>query len=197
MRLFDPDEGRILIDDQDIKTVSLESLRRSISVVPQNNLLFNDTIYYNLSYGNPTATRQQIEEVCRLVNLHERIMSQPNGYETQVGELGNKLSGGERQRIAIARALLKDAQIYMFDEFSSSLDSFNEQLIIDLIQSKYANKTQIFIAHRLSSITHVDEIFVLGAAGVLESGTHHSLLSTKGSHYSKLWEKFLHKETPS
>lgn len=196
MRLFDPDEGKILIDDQDIRSVSLQSLRRSMSIVPQSTNLFNDTVLYNLSYGNADATRAQIEEVCRLVNLHDRILSMPKGYDTQVGELGSKLSGGERQRIAIARALLKDAQIFMFDEFSSALDSFNEKLIIDLIQAQFRNKTKIFIAHRLSSITHVDQIYVLGAEGLLESGTHEALLSRPGSYYSSLWEKFLHKETP-
>ena len=191
-RLFDPEEGKISFDGQDLKDLTLESFRNEMSIVPQNPALFNDSIHYNLTYGNPEATEEQIIEACKRVNMHDLIMSQPDGYDSQVGELGSKLSGGERQRIAIARALLKDAKIFIFDEATSAIDAKNEKAFMQIIEEVLKDKTIIFAAHRLSTVTKCDKIVVLGPSGVIEEGTHVDLLSRKTSSYGKLWKQFLH-----
>lgn len=189
-RLFDPDTGEIIIDGQPLKSLTLSSLRDAIGLVPQNCILFNDSIFFNVIYGNPSASHEDVIRVCKMVNIHDRIMEFPEGYNTHVGELGSKLSGGERQRIVIARCLLKDAKIYLMDEMTSAMDSYNEELIGTYIKEYLKGKTIIYSAHRLSSIVHVDKIFVIGEGKLLESGTHSELL-LKGGKYSELWSKYL------
>ena len=190
-RLIDPDEGRVLIDDQDLKDLTLKSIRENIAIVPQNPMLFNDTIEYNVSYGNPEATQEQIIHACKLANIHNRIMEFPDGYNSLVGELGSKLSGGERQRLALARCLLKDAKIYLLDEFTSAMDSNNEQEILLSMKDLFKGKTVIYNSHRLSSITFVDKIFVISEGKICETGTHHELISQENSKYLALWKKFI------
>ncbi|CAG9312960.1 unnamed protein product [Blepharisma stoltei] len=188
-RLLDPEKGSILIDDQDVKSLKLESLRKNIAMVPQNGNLFNDSVYYNIIYGNPEASFEDVVKVCKMVNIYDRIMDFEEKFETNVGELGCKLSGGERQRISLARCLLKNANIYFFDEFTSAVDSHNENLITNALKEKLKGKTTIFAAHRLPSITYVDKIFVLQGGKVREQGTHQELLD-KNSYYRELWDKF-------
>jgi len=171
-RLLDADSGSILIDGQDLKDMKLETFRDRISIVPQNGHLFNDSILFNLQYGNTSASLEEIQEVCRKCQIHDRIMAMPEGYNTHVGDLGGKLSGGEKQRILIARALLKDADIYLLDEATSSLDSYNEKVITEEIERALKGKTVILCAHRLSSIVNVDKIHVLGGGKVVEDGNH-------------------------
>ena len=190
-RLYDPDQGRILIDGQDLRDLTIDSIRKNIAIVPQNPQLFNDTIYYNISYGNPQATKEKIIEACKVANIHNRIMEFPDNYESLVGELGNKLSGGEKQRLALARCLIKDAKFYFFDEFTSAMDSHNEQEILNSIKTILKGKTIIYNSHRLSSITSVNKIFVLSEGKISESGTHNELVSNKESKYFKAWEKFI------
>jgi ABC-type multidrug transport system fused ATPase/permease subunit len=138
--------------------------------------MFNDSIIYNLTYANPEASQEEVERACAMVNIHEMISALPDGYHSQVGELGSKLSGGERQRIAIARSLLKEANIYIFDEATSAIDSQNEKLFMDIVDNVLKGKTRIFAAHRLSTITGCDNIIVLGESGVVEQGTHLELI---------------------
>ena len=154
-------------------------------------MLFNDTIEYNVSYGNPEATQEQIIHACKLANIHNRIMEFPDGYNSLVGELGSKLSGGERQRLALARCLLKDAKIYLLDEFTSAMDSNNEQEILLSMKDLFKGKTVIYNSHRLSSITFVDKIFVISEGKICETGTHHELISQENSKYLALWKKFI------
>ena len=151
-RIMDSDQGQILIDDQDIKDLKVSSFRDRISIVPQNGYLFNDTIRFNLQYGNLSASQEDIERICKECNIHNRIMEMQDGYDTHVGDLGGKLSGGEKQRILIARAILKDSDIILLDEATSSLDSYNEKLIIDSIERNLGKQTLVYCAHRLSSI---------------------------------------------
>lgn len=151
-RIMDADSGEILLDGQNIKDLKIDSFRKRISIVPQNGYLFNDTIRFNLQYGNLLATQEDIERVCRECNIHGRIMEMKDGYDTHVGDLGGKLSGGEKQRILIARALLKNSDIILLDEATSSLDSYNEKVIIERLERNLGNKTLVFCAHRLSSI---------------------------------------------
>ena len=190
-RLFDPDEGSVLIDGQNLKGLTLESLRKSIAIVPQNPMLFNDTIYYNVTYGSNDATKEQVIEACKLANIHNRIMEFKEGYDSLVGELGSKLSGGEKQRLVLARCLLRDAKIYLLDEFTSAMDSNNEQEISEAIKKIFKGKTVLYNSHRLSSITFVDKIFVISEGKICETGTHQELLDTPGSKYSELWTKFI------
>ena len=194
-RLFDPDQGSIQIDGQDLKDLKSDSLRKSIAIVPQNPTLFNDTIYYNVLYGNPSATKEQVIEACKIANIHNRIMEFPEQYESLVGELGSRLSGGEKQRLALARCVLKDAKIYLLDEFTSAMDSNNEQEILEQMKEMFKGKTVIYNSHRLSSITNVDRIFVIHEGKVTESGTHGELILKEGSKYSELWNKFIHKSS--
>ncbi|OMJ70537.1 hypothetical protein SteCoe_31469 [Stentor coeruleus] len=190
-RLFDPDQGRIMIDGQDLKDLKLESLRQSVAIVPQTPTLFNDTVFYNVMYGNPAASKEQVIEACKLANIHQRICEFPEGYESLVGELGSKLSGGERQRLALARCLLKNAKFYLLDEFTSAMDSKNEQEILASMKTLFKNKTVIYNTHRLSSIMFVDKIFVISGGKICETGTHDSLLKIPNSKYSQLWNKFI------
>ena len=186
-RFYDPDGGSIRINGRDIREFSQDSLRSHIGVVPQDTVLFNDTIAYNIAYGQPDASPAEIERVARLAHLDSFIADLPEGYETKVGERGLKLSGGEKQRIAIARALLKNPPIMIFDEATSSLDSGSEQAILTAIREVAAHRTTLVIAHRLSTITDADEIVFLARGAVVERGTHAELLAAKGA-YAQLWK---------
>eukprot|EP00026_Physarum_polycephalum_P004397 Phypoly_transcript_04416.p1 GENE.Phypoly_transcript_04416~~Phypoly_transcript_04416.p1 ORF type:complete len:708 (+),score=105.99 Phypoly_transcript_04416:116-2125(+) len=185
-RFYDAQGGDIKIDGQSILDVTQESLRKNIGVVPQDTVLFNDTIYYNISYGNPNATREQVEEAARMAHIHEVIMSMPDQYDTKVGERGLKLSGGEKQRVSIARAILKNAPILFYDEATSSLDSTTEHIVMSALRKLFEKRTTVIIAHRLSTIVDADEIIVLGPNGVQERGTHEQLLRLGGK-YSAMW----------
>ncbi|KAF0316355.1 heavy metal tolerance protein [Colletotrichum asianum] len=187
-RFYDVQEGAVTVDGHDIKDLKLDSLRRNIGVVPQDTVLFNATIMYNLLYANPKASEADVFEACKAANIHERILNFPDGYETKVGERGLKLSGGERQRIAIARAILKDARILLLDEATASLDSHTERQIQDALERVTAGRTTITIAHRLSTITTSDQIVVLHKGKIVERGTHSELLSLQGR-YHAMWEK--------
>ncbi|AXQ31200.1 ABC transporter ATP-binding protein/permease [Solimonas sp. K1W22B-7] len=186
-RFYDPDEGAVRIGGHDIRGISQDSLRRMIGVVPQDTVLFNDTIRYNLAYGRPDATQEEIEQVVRLAHLDGFIAQLPEGYETRVGERGLKLSGGEKQRVAIARALLKNPAILVFDEATSSLDSGSEQAILSAIREVAARRTALVIAHRLSTITDADEILLLDHGRIAERGSHAQLLAAGGA-YARLWK---------
>ncbi|EEB20224.1 ATP-binding cassette subfamily B, member 7 [Pediculus humanus corporis] len=188
-RFFEPDSGEILINGQNIKDVELESLRKNIAIVPQDSVLFHDSIYYNLHYGNLNKTREEVFKASSLADLHSTVLQWPKGYDTPVGERGLKLSGGEKQRVAIARAVLKDSPILIFDEATSSLDSITERNILDALKRATENKTSICIAHRLSTVLDASEILVLDKGKIVESGNHYNLLSSKNSLYSELWEK--------
>ena len=186
-RFYDPDAGRITIGGEDIRGVSQHSLRACIGVVPQDTVLFNDTIYYNIAYGRIDASREEVERAARMAHLDAFIGHLPDGYQTLVGERGLKLSGGEKQRIAIARALLKDPLIMIFDEATSSLDSGSEQAILSAIREVAARRTALVIAHRLSTITDADEILLLDHGQVKERGSHAQLLAAGGA-YARLWK---------
>lgn len=191
-RMYDPDQGRVLIDGQDLKTCKLDSFRQKISVIPQNGVLFNDTINFNLRYGNPDATQEEIERIAKQCRLHDKIMSMPDGYESQVGDLGAKLSGGERQRILIARGLLKrNAEIFLFDEATSNLDANTEAEITGWLDDVMRGKTVIYCAHRLSSIMNVDKIHVVSQGVLKEQGTHYELMSNQESEYYQMWQNYL------
>ncbi len=185
-RFYDANSGRILIDGQDIRDVTRDSLRRNIGIVPQDTVLFNDTIYYNIVYGQPDASRAEVEQAAAMANLKQFIEKLPQGYETTVGERGLKLSGGEKQRVAIARAILKNPPILVFDEATSSLDSNAEQAILVALRQLAEHRTSLVIAHRLSTIVDADEIVVLDQGAVAERGTHRELLRSGGL-YAQLW----------
>ncbi|XP_057544726.1 ABC transporter B family member 25, mitochondrial [Amaranthus tricolor] len=185
-RFFDPHHGHIRIDDQDISEVTLESLRESIGVVPQDTVLFNDTIFHNIHYGRLMATAEEVYEAARQAAIHDTIMNFPEKYSTVVGERGLKLSGGEKQRVALARAFLKSPSILLCDEATSALDSTTEAEILSALKSLANNRTSIFIAHRLTTAMQCDEIVVLENGKVVEQGPHDVLLSKPGR-YSQLW----------
>jgi ABC-type transport system involved in Fe-S cluster assembly fused permease/ATPase subunit len=187
VRLIEPDAGRILLDGVSIAELPLADLRRSIAVVPQDPVLFNDTIGYNIGLGKPASSQVEIERAARLAHLHEFIVSLPRGYETPVGERGVKLSGGEKQRLSIARAVVKQPRIYVFDEATSSLDSNTEREILRNLREISRSSTSLVIAHRLSTVVHADEIVVLEGGTIVERGTHAELLRLKGK-YFVLWE---------
>lgn len=188
-RFFDPVQGRILLNDTDICDYQLESLRRAISIVPQDTVLFNNTIFYNIHYGDLSATHQDVQNVAKMSDLHDSIIRWKDQYDTQVGERGLKLSGGEKQRVAIARAILKNAPILVFDEATSSLDSITEQRIMNALKRASENRTSIFIAHRLSTVVDADVIYVMKDGAAVECGDHQSLVNKSGSLYEKLWAK--------
>jgi ATP-binding cassette subfamily B protein len=185
-RFYDVNGGRILVNGQDIRGVKQDSLRRAIGIVPQDTVLFNESLYYNLAYARPGASREDIEQAARLASIHDFIMSLPKDYDTVVGERGLKLSGGEKQRVAIARAILKQPRILVFDEATSSLDSHSEQLILEALREAAAHHTTLAIAHRLSTITDADDILVMDAGRVVEQGTHQALLDRAGL-YANMW----------
>ena len=187
-RFFDVSGGRILIDGQDIAGITQASLRAAIGIVPQDTVLFNDSIEYNIHYGRPGATGPEIREAARLARIDRFIASLPNGYASQVGERGLKLSGGEKQRVAIARTILKNPPILILDEATSALDSHTEREIQDSLAEISANRTALVIAHRLSTIVDADEILVLDGGRIIERGTHESLLQL-GAAYSRLWRR--------
>jgi ATP-binding cassette subfamily B protein len=185
-RFYDPTSGRIAIDGQDIAEVTQKSLRSSIGIVPQDTVLFNDTIGYNIGYGRGGATQEQIEGAARGAAIDRFIATLPEGYESMVGERGLKLSGGEKQRVAIARTLLKDPPILVLDEATSALDSRTEEEIQNTLDRVAKSRTTIMIAHRLSTIVNADQIVVLDNGAVAERGTHEELLE-KGGLYADLW----------
>ena len=187
-RFYDVNSGSIQIDGQDIRSVTQNSLRRSIGIVPQDAVLFNDTIFYNISYGKPDASPSEIEYAARLANIHDFIIKLPDGYNTSVGERGLKLSGGEKQRIAIARTILKKPTIFVFDEATSALDSKTEKSIQMSLLSVSRNCTTLMIAHRLSTIVDADEIIVLRDGTIAEQGRHEELISAKGV-YADMWKQ--------
>lgn len=185
-RFYDVNSGKILIDGQDISKVTQHSLRKAIGIVPQDTVLFNDTIYYNLHYGNLEASREAVEKAAEMACIKDFIESLPDGWDTVVGERGLKLSGGEKQRVAIARALLKQPAILIFDEATSSLDSATEQAIQETLQSISDQHTTLVVAHRLSTIVNADQILVLEKGEIIERGTHQELLDLKGNYY-QMW----------
>lgn len=185
-RLLEADCGRILLDGVQISDLSLTTVRQAIAVVPQDTVLFNDSIGYNIAFGKHGCTQEEIAAAARTAHLHDFIMSLPDGYDTQVGERGVKLSGGEKQRVSIARAALKHPRVYVFDEATSSLDSRTERQILHNLQFISSNCTTLIIAHRLSTVVHADEIVVLDAGRIAERGTHSSLLEQNGR-YAALW----------
>ncbi|XP_043491346.1 iron-sulfur clusters transporter ABCB7, mitochondrial isoform X1 [Polistes fuscatus] len=187
-RFFDPQNGNILINGQNIQDVDINDLRRSIAIVPQDSVLFHETIFYNLHYGNLRKSKEEVYEAAKMANLHDAILKWPQGYDTPVGERGLKLSGGEKQRVAIARAILKDSPILIFDEATSSLDSITEHNILEALRRATKGRTSIMIAHRLSTVMDSDEIFVLDNSKLVEKGTHSFLISNPNSLYNKLWE---------
>ena len=185
-RFYDAQEGSIRIDGQDIKLLTQDSVRRAIGIVPQDTVLFNDTVYYNIAYGQTAASKEQVEEAAKSARIHDFIASTPQGYETMVGERGLKLSGGEKQRVAIARTLLKNPSILIFDEATSALDSTNERAIQAELRDAAHNKTTLVIAHRLSTVVDAHEIIVLDQGHVIERGTHAQLLAAQGR-YAHMW----------
>ena len=185
-RFYDVTGGRILIDGQDVRSVTQDSLRAAIGIVPQDTVLFNDSIGYNVAYGRPGADQSEIEAACRAAQLHGLIASLPEGYETRVGERGLKLSGGEKQRVAIARTMLKDPAILILDEATSALDTRNEQAIQGALRAAAAGRTTLVIAHRLSTVVDAHQIIVLDHGRIVEVGKHAELLGRDGP-YSRMW----------
>ena len=202
LRLYEPVTGRILIDGQDTSIVSPSSVRRAIGVVPQDTILFNDTIGYNIAYGRIDASREEVIDAAKAAHIHDLVDTLPEKYETQVGERGVKLSGGERQRVAVARAVLKNPCILIFDEATSALDSYSEHAIQEELARLAASRTTLVIAHRLSTVVAADEILVLDRGRIVERGNHADLLRQR-NYYARLWslqqridnEELLHQES--
>ncbi len=187
-RFYDVQSGTILIDGQDTRTVTQSSLRNAIGIVPQDTVLFNDTIEYNIRYGRPSASEDEIHAAARLAQIHDFVMTLPEQYKTRVGERGLKLSGGEKQRVAIARTILKDPKILIFDEATSALDSKTEREILSAFIEVSKDRSTLMIAHRLSTIVHADEILVLKEGQIVERGNHASLLKLRGE-YFQMWQR--------
>ena len=186
-RFYDVTGGRILIDGQDVRSVQQASVRAAIGIVPQDTVLFNDTIEYNIAYGRPGASHEEVVAAAKLAQIHDFVMSTPEGYQTPVGERGLKLSGGEKQRVAIARAVLKNPRILIFDEATSALDSKSEKAIQAELRRIAQDRTTLTIAHRLSTIVDADEILVLDKGRIIERGTHGALLA-RGGVYARMWQ---------
>ena len=186
-RFFDPDAGRVSVDGADLTALELDSVRRQVGVVPQETVLFNDTIYHNIAYGNLDASEAQVHEAARMASIHDAIQRMPKGYDTVVGERGLKLSGGEKQRIAIARAFLKSPRLLLFDEVTSALDASTEQEIMGAIDGLIRGRTAIFVAHRLSTAAKCSKIAVLDRGRVVELGSHRELMEKRGA-YRQLWD---------
>ena len=186
-RFYDVQSGEILIDGQNIRDVTQASLRKAIGIVPQDTVLFNDTIGYNIAYGDPSATIEEVQEAARAAQIDSFIKRLPDGYDTQVGERGLKLSGGEKQRVAIARTLLKKPAMLIFDEATSALDSKTERAFQEELLNLAKNRTTLIIAHRLSTITHADQILVMDRGQIVERGTHLELLKLQGK-YAEMWQ---------
>jgi ABC-type transport system involved in Fe-S cluster assembly fused permease/ATPase subunit len=186
-RFYDVDSGRILINGQDVRAVTQQSLRAAIGIVPQDTVLFNDTLRYNIGYARPDADQAAIEAAARAANIHDFIAKLPKRYDTVVGERGLKLSGGEKQRVAIARAILKNPRVLVFDEATSSLDSHSEQVILESLSRVARDHTTLVIAHRLSTVVDADSIVVMEAGRIVEQGSHAQLLE-HGGLYARLWE---------
>jgi ATP-binding cassette, subfamily B, heavy metal transporter len=185
-RFYDVNEGRISIDGQDIREITQKSLRQSIGIVPQDTVLFNDTVEYNIAYGRTGSSRAEVEAAARAAHIHDFIVSTPKGYDTMVGERGLKLSGGEKQRVAIARTLLKNPPVLIFDEATSALDSANERAIQEELKSAARNKTALVIAHRLSTVADAHQILVMEQGRIVERGTHVELIEQAGR-YAQMW----------
>ncbi|AVP58826.1 ABCB family ABC transporter ATP-binding protein/permease [Pulveribacter suum] len=195
-RFYDIQQGRIVIAGQDIRGVTQQSLRRAIGIVPQDTVLFNDTVAYNIAYGQTDATQQEVEQAARAARIHDFIAAQPRGYETMVGERGLKLSGGEKQRVAIARTLLKNPPLLIFDEATSALDSANERAIQAELRAVAQGKTTLVIAHRLSTVVDAHQILVMDAGRIVERGTHSQLLAA-GGRYAQMWALQHRSEVPN
>ncbi|XP_076753471.1 iron-sulfur clusters transporter ABCB7, mitochondrial-like [Xylocopa sonorina] len=187
-RFFEPQSGAVYVNGHNIQDIDLDTLRKSIAIVPQDTVLFHESIFYNLHYGNLCKPEESVFEAAKMANLHESILKWPKGYDTPVGERGLKLSGGEKQRVAIARAILKNSPILIFDEATSSLDSITEYHILEALRRATTGRTSIVIAHRLSTVMDSDEILVLDNGSLVERGTHDCLLAMPNSYYSKLWK---------
>nr|AAQ06433.1 ABC7 protein [Caenorhabditis elegans] len=186
-RLYDTESGNVRINGLETRDLTLDSLRQSISIVPQDSVLFHDTIFYNLAYGRPSASMEEVYQAAKLADLHESVLAMPQGYETLVGERGLKLSGGEKQRVAIARAILKNAPFVIYDEATSSLDAITESNIMKALKGAVEKRTSLFIAHRLATIVDADIIYVLQDGKVAEKGSHFDLLAVDGL-YAQLWK---------
>ncbi|RHY42922.1 hypothetical protein DYB38_012535 [Aphanomyces astaci] len=191
-RFYDADGGRVLVDGADVRDLPIDDLRRLIAVVPQDTVLFNDSIAYNIGYGNLSASRDDIVHAAKVAQIHDSIVQFRDGYDTKVGERGLKLSGGEKQRVAIARAMLKDAPVLLFDEATSALDSETEHEIVKQFKAIGLHKTTVIIAHRLSTIQDADEIVVLDKGRVVERGTHVELVDRQGGKYAEMWHRQQH-----
>jgi ATP-binding cassette subfamily B protein len=187
-RFYDPNSGGILIDGQDISTITQSSLRAAIGIVPQDTVLFNDTIFYNIAYGRPGASVEEVERAAKLAHIHDFVLRLPDGYKSMVGERGLKLSGGEKQRVAIARTILKQPDILLFDEATSALDTHTEREIQANLREVSRGRTTLVIAHRLSTVIDADEIIVLEDGSIVERGRHAELLARRGA-YAAMWTR--------
>ena len=187
-RFYDVDQGRILINGQDIRDLTQKSLRGAIGLVPQDTVLFNDTIFNNIAYGDPNADREAIEKAAKAARIHDFVEGLPDGYETVVGERGLKLSGGEKQRVAIARMVLKNPPILILDEATTALDSLTEKQIQSALHELSSGRTSLMIAHSLSTVVDADQVIVLDEGKVIEQGRHQDLLS-QGGQYATMWAR--------